>query len=115
MPLDRMRFCPACRLVTEHDDPTTDYCLRERCVARRMGVAGSRDPSPFVEVRTAKRKKRIKYAKPKHARRSRRAEPKYRIFEESERPGQAVSNLLGAKLPIDVLQKLHDLKRKLEA
>jgi hypothetical protein len=113
--IDRMRFCPGCGLVTEHNDPTSDYCLRDQCIARRMGVAGARQPKPFVEVRTAKRKGRIKYARHKHAKRSRRTEPKYRVFEPVDAPtGPIVHSLLGARLDEKTLRKLLELQTDLE-
>jgi hypothetical protein len=113
--IDRMRFCPACGRVAEHNDPASDYCLREGCVARRMGVAGARDPRPFVEVKTAKRKGRIKYARHKHAKRSRRTEPKYRIHEPVDAPtGPIVHSLLGHQLDESTLRSLLELKTDLE-
>jgi hypothetical protein len=111
-----MRFCPACNRTLDHDDDHP-YCYREACVARRTGLwEESRDPSArpaFVRVTGQPKRKRIKYAKPKHARRSARVEPKHEPVEPSAEKLPYGGRLLASKLDTPTLQKLADLMEEL--
>ena len=106
-----MRFCPCCRRVLNHDDDTP-YCYREACVAKRTGLwSEARDPDAkpaFVKVTGQPKRKRIKYAKPKHAARSRQVEPKH------EPVPPRTSHLLANKLPVEVLEGLLQMKTEME-
>src|SRR5205814_1171901 len=58
-----MKFCKHCS--QSHDAPHSEFCARPDCVADRMGVAKRAKLLDRVEVKSPKRRKKIRRAKRK--------------------------------------------------
>lgn len=109
-----MRFCRSCRRVIDGAGDGEGNCLRELCVARRMGVQGSREPKPFVVVKVAKRRSPIRRAKSKHARRSKLIAT--RVDQRTDDARDHVpygGRLLASKLDEQTIRKLAALQKEL--